>query len=66
MRNLSSRESECLYWMAQGKTADETACILKISKRTVECHRENCRKKIGAHYSFTNLLFLVGKYSLLN
>ncbi|MGE4280236.1 MAG: helix-turn-helix transcriptional regulator [Magnetospirillum sp.] len=45
---LSKRETECLSWFANGKTAWETAQILDISESTVIFHIENAKKKLGA------------------
>lgn len=45
---LTEREKECLYWAAEGKTAWETAKILKISKRTVVFHLQNASRKLNA------------------
>lgn len=44
---LTTRESECLAWVAQGKTDQETARILGISARTVRFHIDNAKKKLG-------------------
>lgn len=44
---LTSREAECLAWVAQGKTDTETAAILGISARTVRFHIDNAKKKLG-------------------
>ena len=52
---LTPREKDCFYWCAQGKTADETAEILHISKRTVEKHLEHVRQKTGC-YKQTSLI----------
>lgn len=65
LNRLTFREQECLQWLIYGKTAAETSEILHISRRTVEIHRENIRKKLG-HYSFSNLCYLIGKYQLLS
>lgn len=61
---LTNREKECLFWLVQGKSAQETGEILSISRRTVETLRENCRHKFGSHYTFSNLIYLLGKYDL--
>ena len=45
---ISPRESTCLSWAAVGKTADEIADILKISKHTVHFHTKNAIKKLDA------------------
>jgi DNA-binding CsgD family transcriptional regulator len=44
---LTRRESDCLAWVAQGKTDQETGIILGISARTVRFHIENAKKKLG-------------------
>lgn len=44
---LSEREVEVLTWSARGKTSDETAAILGLSKRTVDFHMDNARAKLG-------------------
>jgi DNA-binding NarL/FixJ family response regulator len=42
---LNDRELECLAWSGRGKTSQEIATILGLSKRTVNFHIENaCRK----------------------
>lgn len=54
---LSIREIECLYWLEQGKTMQETANILNITHRTVKAHIESCKKKLDCYN-----LFQLGKY----
>jgi DNA-binding response OmpR family regulator len=44
---LSEREIEALTWSARGKTSDEIATILGLSKRTVDFHMDNARAKLG-------------------
>jgi DNA-binding NarL/FixJ family response regulator len=44
---LREREIETLTWAARGKTFAEIAEILSLSKRTVEFHLENARRKLG-------------------
>jgi DNA-binding CsgD family transcriptional regulator len=44
--HLSKRESECLHYLVQGKTAKQTAQILSISHRTVETYIENLKLKL--------------------
>ncbi len=46
-RELSSREVEILQLIAEGKSNNSMADRLNISKRTVEIHRQNLRKKLG-------------------
>jgi DNA-binding CsgD family transcriptional regulator len=44
---LGRREAEVLAWVSQGKTNDEIATILSLSRRTVEKHLENIYPKLG-------------------
>lgn len=44
---LSPRESECLRWVADGKTDAEVGQILHISPRTVRFHINNAKAKLG-------------------
>ncbi len=44
---LSPRESECLHWVADGKTDNEVGKILEISPRTVRFHINNAKMKLG-------------------
>jgi DNA-binding NarL/FixJ family response regulator len=44
---LSEREREILAWAARGKTSGEIACILSLSKRTVDFHSDKAREKLG-------------------
>lgn len=45
---LTPREREILQWSADGKVADDIACILGITKNTVESHQRNIRDKLDA------------------
>lgn len=44
--NLTSREIEALQWTALGKTSDETAIILGLSRRSVNFHVNNAKLKL--------------------
>jgi DNA-binding CsgD family transcriptional regulator len=44
----SERELECLYWVARGKTASETAMLLQISEHTVNFHIQRIIGKLNA------------------
>ncbi len=44
---LSKREIETLTWSARGKTSDEIALILGMSKRNVDFHIDRARSKLG-------------------
>jgi len=43
---ITTRELECLKWMALGKTAWEASVILGISERTVRFHLNSAREKL--------------------
>jgi DNA-binding response OmpR family regulator len=45
--NLSEREREALVWSARGKTSDEIAQILGLTRRTIDFHMDNARGKLG-------------------
>ncbi len=47
--NLSSRETEVLQLIAEGKANKESAAELGISIKTVEKHRENLMTKLDIH-----------------
>ncbi|MDP1836560.1 MAG: LuxR C-terminal-related transcriptional regulator [Chlamydiales bacterium] len=44
--NLTLRERQCLQCLLKGKTAKETATLLKLSFRTVEYYLENIKGKL--------------------
>ena len=44
---LGEREVETLTWAARGKTFAEIGAILSLSRRTVEFHMDNARRKLG-------------------
>ena len=44
---LTQRERSCLQWAARGKSALDTAEIIRISRRTVVFHTENAKRKLG-------------------
>ncbi|MBS7671764.1 response regulator transcription factor [Croceicoccus gelatinilyticus] len=48
IESLTVRESEVIELIAQGNTGREIGALLGISTRTVEIHRHNILKKIGA------------------
>ncbi|OAI27837.1 DNA-binding response regulator [Methylosinus sp. R-45379] len=47
LHELNEREVETLLWAARGKTSDEIASIMSITKRTVDYHLDNARNKLG-------------------
>ncbi|MBL9208339.1 MAG: response regulator [Opitutaceae bacterium] len=44
---LTARESEVLFWIAQGKSNPDVALILGTSPRTIHKHVENIFRKLG-------------------
>ncbi|WP_246745883.1 MULTISPECIES: helix-turn-helix transcriptional regulator [unclassified Ciceribacter] len=42
---LTERELECLYWIAEGKTSDEIAMILGISRNTINNYITSVMRK---------------------
>jgi DNA-binding CsgD family transcriptional regulator len=44
---LTSREADCLSWVAQGKTDAEIGEILSISENTAHWHIEQAKRKFG-------------------
>jgi two-component system response regulator NreC len=49
MNGLTPREQEVLSMLAEGKTNEEIAIALTISRHTVARHRENLMGKLGLH-----------------
>jgi len=49
LSRLSSREREVLQRIAEGLASKEIAADLHLSRRTVETHRANLMRKLGAH-----------------
>ncbi|MCB5202633.1 helix-turn-helix transcriptional regulator [Neorhizobium sp. T786] len=44
---LTDRELECLFWIAEGKTSDEIATILGISRNTINNYITSVMRKTG-------------------
>lgn len=44
---LTPKEVNCIYWLIQGKTAEEIAIIEGNSKKTIERHIENVKLKLN-------------------
>ena len=49
---LTTREYQCLEWMARGKTMEEISLILDISERTVRFHINSIKTKTGCYTIF--------------
>lgn len=47
--HLSARETECMGWVAAGKTDAEVGIILGIAPATAHYHVESVKKKLGSH-----------------
>ena len=43
---LTPRESECLYWVAMGKTDDQISSLFNIGKWTVNGHLQSAKSKL--------------------
>lgn len=61
---LTQRECECLYWTAQGKTAEEVGMIINSSKRTVETHLNSVKEKTDTN-KLTALIYYATKQGLI-
>lgn len=47
IQELSDRETECLYWSAKGKTAEDIGAIIGISTETVKSYLKRINLKMG-------------------
>jgi DNA-binding CsgD family transcriptional regulator len=61
---LTAKEVKCIYWLIQGKSADEIATIEGNTRKTVEYHLENARKKLNC-YKQAQLAKLIVEAGLL-
>ena len=52
---LSAREMQLANFIRLGKSTKELVELLNISKKTVDSHRDNLRKKLGIHNKKINL-----------
>ena len=64
---LTKRESICLTHLLKGKTANEIAQEMKLSRRTIEVYTSTIKEKLGCESKSTliNKVFEVGLSSLL-
>lgn len=62
---LTDRQKQIVYWVAEGKTDDEIATILGISKNTVGRHQEKIREKLDVRNKI-EMLRKVIQLDLLN
>ena len=56
---LSERETEVLYRICQGLSNQEIAGLLRISKRTVDKHRENLLQKTNSKNTAGLVMFAI-------
>lgn len=61
--HFTEREFECVSYLTRGKTAEEIAIILSISKRTVETHIQNIKRKMNCYNQF-RLGYLLGRLGI--
>ena len=59
---LTRRQSEILFWVSQGKTDQDIACLLGISPRTVHKHLENIYIRLGVETRTSAMSIAVQHY----
>lgn len=57
--DLTEREIECLYWIAEGKTSDEIAVILGISRNTINNYITSVMRKTATKTRSEAIAFAV-------
>ena len=60
---LTRKEIECMQWLIKGKTCEEIATIMNLSKRTIETHVNRVKEKLNCYKQF-QLGYLLGKAGL--
>lgn len=63
--DITDRQLECLYFLLSGKNSAEIAETLQLSKRTIETHMENLKKKLNCKTKTSLIEFALHK-GLLN
>lgn len=61
--HFTERELQCISYLSLGKTAEEVSIILNISRRTVESHIENIKRKMNCFNQF-RLGYLLGRMGI--
>lgn len=59
---LTPRERECIHWLLEGKTAEETAIILGLARKTVESYFENIRNKLNCTNKYQIIRKVIESY----
>jgi DNA-binding NarL/FixJ family response regulator len=59
LSRLSPREREIIQLLAEGKSTKEVACVLSISSKTAETHRNNLMRKLNLHSVQELVIFAV-------
>jgi DNA-binding CsgD family transcriptional regulator len=57
--DLTERELECLYWIAEGKTSDEIAVIIGISRNTINNYITSIMRKTSTRTRSEAIAFAV-------
>ncbi|WP_367608086.1 helix-turn-helix transcriptional regulator [Legionella sp. W05-934-2] len=63
---LTLGEISCLYWLALGKTMEETAILLDISPRTVKAHIHHAKEKLHCQSLFQLGMYFKDRFQLLS
>ena len=61
MPDLSPRQLEVLFWIAQGKTDEETGQILGMSQRTARFHVEQAKARLGTNSRIHAVIIALGR-----
>lgn len=62
---LTEKEMRCVYWLVNGKSAEEMAFIEGNTKKTIQCYFENIRVKLNC-YKQTQIIPIVIASGLLD
>jgi DNA-binding NarL/FixJ family response regulator len=59
--DLTLREREVTQLVVEGRSSKEVACVLNISTKTAETHRQNAMAKLGVHNVVQLTHYAIGK-----
>ena len=62
---LTNAELQCIYWLAQGKSAEEIGIIVGSKPKTIQCHLDNVKKKLHC-YKQTELIKIIVETGILD